>query len=99
MPWAHRVFISATRSMLGLILRPRRYYRIVEEIVAPTLLIHGRDDRLVPLAAAQALLRRQPKWTLEVFDDIGHVPQLEAPARFVDAVVRWLPTQRTGVRF
>jgi pimeloyl-ACP methyl ester carboxylesterase len=90
MPWAHRVFISATRSMLALILRPRRYYRMVEEIVAPTLLIHGRDDRLVPLAAAQALLRRQPKWSLEVFDDIGHVPQLESPARFVDAVVRWL---------
>jgi glycerol-3-phosphate dehydrogenase len=62
-------------------------------------LIHGRDDRLVPLAASQALLRRQPKWTLEVLDDIGHVPQLEAPARFVDAVVRWLPTQRAGVRF
>ena len=93
MPWAHRAFISATRSMLAQMLRPRRYYKMVEGIVAPTLLIHGRDDRLVPLAAAQALLRLQPKWNLEVFDDIGHVPQLESPARFVDAVVRWLRSQ------
>jgi len=99
MPWAHRAFISATRSMLAQILRPRRYYRMIEEIVAPTLLIHGRDDRLVPLASSQALLRLQPKWSLEVFDDIGHVPQLESPGRFVDAVVRWLGTQRPGVRF
>jgi pimeloyl-ACP methyl ester carboxylesterase len=99
MPWAHRAFISATRSMLAQILRPRGYYRMVEGIVTPTLLIHGRDDRLVPLASSQALLRRQPNWSLEVFDDIGHVPQLESPARFVDAVLRWLRNQRAGARF
>jgi pimeloyl-ACP methyl ester carboxylesterase len=102
MPWAHRAFISATRSMLAQMFRPRRYYQMIEAIVAPTLLIHGRDDRLVPLAAAQALLRRQPKWALEVFDDIGHVPQLESPARFVDAVERWLrsqgPAPASGIR-
>ena len=56
----------------------------------PTLLIHGRADRLVPLVGSQALVRRKPEWQLEVFDDIGHVPQLEAPARFVDTMVRWL---------
>jgi glycerol-3-phosphate dehydrogenase len=99
MPWAHKVFIAATRSMLAQILRPRRYYRMVEAIAAPTLVVHGRDDRLVPLAASQALLRLQPTWTLEVFDDIGHVPQLEAPARFVDTVARWLRHRRAGVRF
>jgi glycerol-3-phosphate dehydrogenase len=90
MPWANAAFLSATRSMLAQILRPRRYYGMVEGIVAPTLLIQGRDDRLVPLAASEALVRRKPEWTLETLDDIGHVPQLESPARFVDAAVRWL---------
>jgi glycerol-3-phosphate dehydrogenase len=93
MPWANDAFLSATRSMLAQILRPRRYHGLVEKIAAPALLIQGRDDRLVPLAASEALVRRKPGWTLETLDDIGHVPQLESPARFVDAVVRWLRSQ------
>ena len=90
MPWANDVFLSATRSMLALMLRPSRYHAIVDRIAAPTLLIHGRGDRLVPLAGSQALVRRKRDWALDVFDDIGHVPQLEAPARFVETVLRWL---------
>lgn len=95
MPWANDAFLSATRSMLGQIFRRTRYHRMVESIAAPTLLIHGRDDRLVPLAGSRALLQRKPSWALETFDDVGHVPQLESPARFVDAVVRWLRSQQT----
>jgi glycerol-3-phosphate dehydrogenase len=90
MPWANDAFLSATRSLLAEILRRRRYYRMIDAVVAPTLLIHGRDDRLVPLAASRTLLERKPTWTLETFDDIGHVPQLESPARFADAVTGWL---------
>jgi 2-hydroxy-6-oxonona-2,4-dienedioate hydrolase len=71
-------------------LRPGRYHAMVDRIGAPTLLIHGRGDRLVPLAGSQGLVRRKPDWTLDVFDDMGHVPQLEAPGRFVESVVRWL---------
>ena len=93
MPWANDAFLSATRSLLAEILRPQRYYRMVDAVVAPTLLIHGRDDRLVPLAASRALIGRKPDWALETFDDIGHVPQLEAPAHFVQAVTRWLRAQ------
>ncbi|HKZ08978.1 MAG TPA: alpha/beta fold hydrolase [Methylomirabilota bacterium] len=94
MPWANDAFLSATRSLLATILRAQRYYRMVDAVVAPTLVIHGRDDRLVPLAASRALLGRKPDWTLETFDDIGHVPQLESPARFVDTVTRWLRTKK-----
>jgi pimeloyl-ACP methyl ester carboxylesterase len=93
MPWANDAFLSATRSLLAEILRRRRYYRMIDAVVAPTLVIHGRDDRLVPLAASRALLERKPAWTLETFDDTGHVPQLESPARFVDAVTCWLRTR------
>jgi glycerol-3-phosphate dehydrogenase len=90
MPWANDAFLSATRSMLAEMLRPGRYHAMVDRIAAPTLLIHGRGDRLVPLLGSQALVRRKPDWALDVFDDIGHVPQLEAPGRFVESVVRWL---------
>jgi len=96
MPWANDAFLSATRSLLIEIFRRRRYYRMIEGIAVPTLMIHGRDDRLVPLASSQALIRRRPRWILETLEDVGHVPQLESPERFVDAVVRWLQSQRAG---
>jgi pimeloyl-ACP methyl ester carboxylesterase len=57
---------------------------------APTLLIHGTEDRLVPVSFARAVAERRPEWQLEVFDDCGHVPMLEHPDRFVRAVVAWL---------
>jgi pimeloyl-ACP methyl ester carboxylesterase len=44
----------------------------------------------VPVAASRELARRRPDWKLEVFDGIGHVPQLEAPGRFVETAERWL---------
>jgi hypothetical protein len=50
----------------------------------------------VPLAASRALCALRPEWTLEVWDDHGHVPQLEAPERFVRTVCGWLDTARDG---
>jgi len=32
----------------------------------------------------------RPDWTLQVFDDIGHVPQLEDPGLWLAAVEVWL---------
>lgn len=59
-------------------------------VTAPTLIVHGDRDRLVPLAAARALAARRPQFTLKVLDDCGHVPQLEVPDRFLAAAVPWL---------
>jgi pimeloyl-ACP methyl ester carboxylesterase len=35
----------------------------------------------------------RPDWTLAVFDGVGHVPQLEAPDRFVATTLAWLDAQ------
>ena len=48
---------------------------------------------LVPLASIEALVRNRPEWTVHVLDGIGHVPQLEAPRRFVELVTAWLGDQ------
>lgn len=90
MPDADRAFLEAARSLLAILRRRGPYDAMVGKIVAPTLLIQGARDRLVPLAASQALARQRPEWSIEVFDQIGHVPQLEAPTRFVDVVEGWL---------
>jgi pimeloyl-ACP methyl ester carboxylesterase len=53
------------------------------------LVVHGRDDGLVPLALAHALWRQRPEWQVEELD-CGHLPPLEAPYEMVDVVIRFL---------
>jgi pimeloyl-ACP methyl ester carboxylesterase len=83
-------FLSAARSIVVSLLRRGEFLRMVERITAPALLVHGTHDRLVPVAAARALAGHRPDWMIEVFEDTGHVPQLEHPERFVETVERWL---------
>jgi len=90
MPWATASLLEAARSILAVIRRPATYAAMVAKITAPTLLIQGTGDRLVPLAASERLARARPDWRLDVFAEVGHIPQLEAPERFTDSVTRWL---------
>jgi pimeloyl-ACP methyl ester carboxylesterase len=60
------------------------------DIKVPTLILWGGRDRLVPLDAARALNREIAGSTLVVFDDLGHAPEEEDPARTVAAVKRFL---------
>ncbi len=51
-------------------------------IEAPTLIVWGRRDRVVPVESAYAYRERIPGARLEIFEDTGHLPQLEQPERF-----------------
>lgn len=64
--------------------------RDIAAIHCPTLILHGRRDRLVPVGFARALARRRRDWPLVELDGCGHVPQLEQPDRFVNTVTAWL---------
>lgn len=97
MNWAVRAQVEAARSLLELNAHEGEYHDAIRKVTSPTLLIHGEKDRLIPLAAAQAAAQMRPDWTFEVFEDIGHVPQLEAPDLFVETVTAWLT--RTPVLF
>ena len=90
MSWTDRAFLDAARSLLVTLASKRRFYATIESISAPTLILQGALDRLVPVEAARALARRRPDWELEIYDDAGHAPQLEVPERFVASVQRWL---------
>jgi pimeloyl-ACP methyl ester carboxylesterase len=60
----------------------------LRRIKAPTLVIHGREDRLVPLRAGRATARAIPGAELLVIDGMGHdLPQPAWP-RMVDAIER-----------
>ena len=85
-----RAFLSAARSLLGILLDPRRYRSAMERITSPVLLVHGDRDRLVPVDAAREVARRRPEWRYEELAGVGHVPQLQVPDRLAALVLEWL---------
>ena len=87
---ADRVFLQAARS-IGLRMADPRFWRRVERVQAPTLVIHGSLDTLIPVEAARELARRRPDWTLAVIEGSGHVPMLETPDEFIEALHDWSP--------
>lgn len=56
----------------------------------PTLLIWGRQDRIVPLAAADEFKRVIKLAQLAIFDNCGHRPEVEKPADFLREVEAFL---------
>lgn len=59
-------------------------------ITAPTLILWGDEDRLIPLSAGQWLDEVIPNSDLVVFEGIGHLPHKEAPEASLAAVKRWI---------
>src|SRR2546425_1388631 len=58
----------------------------LRRIAAPTLVLWGSHDRFIPLAHAHELQARIPSATMRVLEGAGHLPHLEQPDRFADAV-------------
>jgi pimeloyl-ACP methyl ester carboxylesterase len=88
-PDVAKAFLHAARSMLRLGRRPETARRALDNITSPVLLLHGRRDRLVPVAFAEAELARHPAWRGRFFRDLGHIPQMEAPERWLTEVADW----------
>jgi len=84
-----RAFLQATRS-LGLRMADPRFWSKVRKVQAPTLVVHGALDRLIPVSAARDLARRRRDWTLEVLEGVGHVPMMETPELFLRVVSQWM---------
>ena len=83
-------FLEAARSLIRLEARGRFVRQAMARIGVPVLLIHGQEDRLVPVGHAEAAARRFPSWDLRVLDGVGHAPMLEAPERWLAEVEPWL---------
>ena len=63
---------------------------MLRNITVPVLLLHGDQDRLVPIAAARATAAANPTWSFEVARGVGHVPQLEVPEWTTGQTLSWL---------
>jgi pimeloyl-ACP methyl ester carboxylesterase len=60
------------------------------EIKMPTLLIWGRQDRIIPLQLGESMQRAIPGAKLVVLDHCGHAPQLECSKAFETALENFL---------
>lgn len=87
-------YTRAAGSLLRYLVGPMS--RDLVTVARPTLVIHGRRDRLVPVAFARAVARRRRDWRYVEAPRCGHAPQLEAPATVVEHVVSWWHEARVG---
>jgi pimeloyl-ACP methyl ester carboxylesterase len=56
----------------------------------PTLIVWGDRDPIVPLHHGQNAHAAIPGSRLEVFEGVGHLPQLEAPGRFISVLEQFI---------
>lgn len=87
-----RLATDAARAGPRNILRGGRYVAAAdatgeaERVRAPTLLIWGAHDRLVPSITGDFWLRALPRARLHVITGASHVPMIESPAELVAAI-------------
>jgi len=62
----------------------------ISKLRLPTLIVWGGKDRLIPPENARRFHRDIPGSILVIFDDLGHAPEEEDPARTVAAVKEFL---------
>ncbi len=94
LPGAQAALLSTARALIDLggardsVVRP-----IVDglhTIAAPTLIIWGKEDRVLPVSHAQVAKEHIPNAQILVFEQCGHTPQMECPDKFNAAVLGFL---------
>jgi pimeloyl-ACP methyl ester carboxylesterase len=59
-------------------------------ISVPTLVIHGRNDLLISSADGRRVATMIDDAELQIFEDTGHLPMVERPGRFNDALLDFI---------
>ncbi len=63
---------------------------IVPEIQQPVLLVHGRNDPLMPVSTAEWLAKTLPDASLTVIPKAAHAPFLSVPGQCADIIGKFL---------
>jgi len=66
----------------------------LNRVSAPTLVIHGAQDKTVPVDEVENASKLIPGARLAVFEECGHAPHLEKPAEFNETVLAFLQSER-----
>lgn len=67
-----------------------RYTGAIETHPSPLHVVWGDLDPVADVAMSEKLISRRPDATLTILDSVGHYPMIEAPGRFLAAVLEGL---------
>jgi pimeloyl-ACP methyl ester carboxylesterase len=78
-----RLLASGRRLLPELTAGPFEHHRVR----CPVLVVWGTRDRMVSHSGAQRLMDGIPHARVELLEDVGHCPQLEATERLADLLL------------
>jgi len=67
-----------------------RLPHFLPRVTNPSLIVWGREDRIVPVVCGEQYRRLLPDSTLRVLERCGHMPPIEQPDAFADLVLDFL---------
>lgn len=67
-----------------------RLARFLPRVTNPSLIVWGREDRIVPVVCGEQYRRLLPNATLTVLERCGHLPPVEQPEAFARLVIDFL---------
>jgi pimeloyl-ACP methyl ester carboxylesterase len=94
LPGACKALLATLRA--GISIRGQRGYLVrqlldnIGGITAPVLVFWGRQDRIIPVSHARIAAAKIPNARVEIFENCGHMPQLEYPDKFNKLVLEFL---------
>ncbi|MEO9308000.1 Alpha/beta hydrolase [Nitrosotalea sinensis] len=91
-PNAKMVFLS---TLLGLKNAPDIHDKLAS-ITIPTLVIWGRDDKLIPFEYSQQFVSTIPNCEFVAMDGCGHSPYVEDPEELAKIITKFLSARHQG---
>lgn len=85
---------AGLRAARGVLERPMGPH--APRIEAPTLIVWGGKDRLLPVTAARGLRQSMPRSRLVIYSQSGHCPMVDQPERFCRDVEAFLDGLNVG---
>jgi pimeloyl-ACP methyl ester carboxylesterase len=90
-PDRRAAFLATLRAVVGTGgQRVHAHDRLNLATQLPVLIIWGARDSIIPVHHGEHAHELMPGSRLEVFDAVGHLPQIEAPTRFVTVLEQFL---------
>ena len=85
LPWRVEGAVDAAMSVLrALTVDEARTREALHSIMAPTLLLWGADDRVIPQRLIDEVEAAHPSWSSRRIDGVGHVMPWESPEMYVE---------------
>ncbi len=100
-PWYVGAYLRTLRGLVSSFLRAylpgdNSLWRVARRITAPTLVVGGRQDRLVDVRVGPIVAKLIPDSRLLMLDQVGHVAQMEQPLLVARGMLALLDEVRAG---